>query len=83
VRQEGKWNQTASYPCFWDQTTGDAPVTIGQFFSLSTVPVTKVLTTGKCSFLFIAKETSIQVGHVAAAQKLKANWYATQTRKQW
>ena len=22
-------------------------------------------------------------GHVAAAWKLKANWFATQTRKQW
>ena len=52
---------------------------IGQFFSLSTVPVAEVLT--KCSFLFIAKETSIQVGHVAAAQKLKANWFATQKQK--
>ena len=52
---------------------------IGQFFSLSLVTLPEVLT--KCSFLFISKVTSIQVGHVAAARKLKANWFATQNRK--
>ena len=51
----------------------------GQFFSLSTVPVAEVLT--KCSFLFISKVTSVEAGHVAAAWKLKAHWFATQKRK--
>ena len=48
--------------------TGDVPVTI---FFPSLVPVPEVLT--KCSFLFVTKVTSVQVGHVAAAQKLKTN----------
>ena len=52
---------------------GQSP--IGQFFSLSLVTLSEVST--KCSSLFISKETSVQVGHVAADQKLKANWFAT------
>ena len=60
--------------------TGDAPVTYWPIF----LPVTsnwvpEVLT--ERGFLFVTKVTSIQVGHVAAAQKLKANWYATPNQK--
>ena len=36
VKEEGKWNQTVSCTCFWDRTTGDAPVTYWPIF----VPVT-------------------------------------------
>ena len=52
---------------------------IGQFFSMTLVTIPEVLT--PCSFLFISKVVSVHVGHVAAARKLKANWFATQTGK--
>ena len=35
------------------------------------------------NFLFFPKVTSVQAGHVAAARKLKAKWFAAQTGKQW
>ena len=49
------------------------------FFGVSRVTIPEVLT--PCSSLFISKVTSVQAGHVAAAWKLKAHWFATQTGK--
>ena len=57
---------------------------IGPFFATWLVTIPEVLT--PCSFLFVSKVISVQVGHVAAARKLKANQFATQTAKtskQW
>ena len=52
---------------------------IGPFFSIWLVTIPEVLT--PCSFLFVSKVISVQVGHVAVTWKLKANQFATQTGK--
>ena len=79
VKQEGKWNQTVSYTCFWDCYWRCASHLLANFLPVTSNWVPEVLT--ECGFLFVTKVTSIQVGHIAAAQKLKANWYATPNQK--